>query len=222
MMPKNSRSRSTDHVSDITTATVTKLTRLTAEVLQLHLSLGHLITSGNKATLAHRLYEPLHPVAPATTAQASTTLHITTTPPSTSTSSNSSLPPSSNLPINYPLNISNLPPAMQAKFLPSSSSLFVMLLIQQHKAVHKLIYRQRWTAVSPTPYQLAQTFLPRLCIPISRNLSVQLPPSLPACRTSQPSPLALISKLAIQGWSLPPHINCPQQCRLAKPLPPCH
>ena len=233
-MPKNS-SRTAGRVSDITAATVTELTRLPAEVFQLHLSSRHLVTSGNNATLACRLHEALHPVAPATTALASTTLHVTATPPSTSASSNNTtIPPSTSASSNSFYNLqaiylqticSTFPTCHQPcrpSFPPLSSSSFTMPPIQQHKAVHKLMYHQRRTAVSPTPYQLAQTFLPRLHIPTSCNLSVQLPPSLPSCRTSQPNPLAPISELAIQGWSPPPHINCPQQCCLAKPLPPCH
>ena len=43
-----------------TTASIDQLTRLPAEILRLHLSSRHLVTSGNKSMMAQRLYHALH------------------------------------------------------------------------------------------------------------------------------------------------------------------
>lgn len=59
-MPKTPRSRASVP-ADLSTATVGQLTRLPAEVLRLHLSSRHLVTTGNKSTMAQRLYQALHP-----------------------------------------------------------------------------------------------------------------------------------------------------------------
>lgn len=69
------------------TATVTKLTCLPAEVLRLHLSSRHFITSKK----SYFGLQDLHSVNPATMAQASIGSHNTTALPSTSTLSNSFL-----------------------------------------------------------------------------------------------------------------------------------
>ena len=47
---------------DVHRCTIVQLTRLTAEVLRLHLSSRHLVTSGNKSVMAQRLYHALHNV----------------------------------------------------------------------------------------------------------------------------------------------------------------
>ena len=63
-MPKTShhcRPSSTTPPADVTGYSVKQLTRLSAEVLCLHLASRHLITSGSKAIMAKRLYDVLHP-----------------------------------------------------------------------------------------------------------------------------------------------------------------
>ena len=62
-MPKGSRSSqclSQSLLLDVHRCTIDQLTRLPAEVLRLHLSSRHLVTSGNKSLMAQRLYHALH------------------------------------------------------------------------------------------------------------------------------------------------------------------
>ena len=64
-MPKSScssqHSRSSQSMPlDIHHSSIDQLTRLPTEVLWLHLSLRHLVTSGNKSMMAQRLYHTLH------------------------------------------------------------------------------------------------------------------------------------------------------------------
>ena len=78
-MPKGSRSSQRSRSSqslllDVHRCTIDQLTRLPAEVLRLHLSSRHLVTSGNKSVMAQRLYHALR------NADHSSSL-VTTTPP---------------------------------------------------------------------------------------------------------------------------------------------
>ena len=83
-MPKTSQSRYTSHVSDISSALIAELTHLPAKVLRLYLLSQHLITIGNKATLARRLHEALDPTVPTTMADSASFVMV---PPPTSTPS---------------------------------------------------------------------------------------------------------------------------------------
>ena len=115
-MPKTSRSRSSGRVPDISSASVAELTRLPAEVLRLHLSSRHLITTGKKATLARRLHEALHLTVPATTANSASSV---TVPPPTSTqaSINSSMLATETVTsTTNSSTITDLPPALQQQF----------------------------------------------------------------------------------------------------------
>ena len=47
-------------IPDVMNASITQLTRLPAEVLRLHLTSRHLVSTGTKATMAHRLYQAIH------------------------------------------------------------------------------------------------------------------------------------------------------------------
>ena len=83
-MPKDSRSSQCSRLSqslllDVHSYTIHQLTRLPAEVLRLHLSSRHLVTSGNKSVMAQRLYHALH------NANHSFSI-VTTTPPPVPTS----------------------------------------------------------------------------------------------------------------------------------------
>ena len=108
-MPKSSRRRSSGQVSDINTATVAELTRLPAEVLQLHLSSRHLVTTGQKTTMARRLYKALHPTNPINPASSPVT-NVRIIPPPTSS------PPPTNTSTMASPDVTELPPAIQAHF----------------------------------------------------------------------------------------------------------
>ena len=83
-------------------------------MLRLHLSSRHLITTGNKATLARTLHKVLHLTVPATTADSTGNV---TVPPPTFTSVNSSTPATKTVtPTTNSLRISDLPPALQQQF----------------------------------------------------------------------------------------------------------
>ena len=77
-MPKNPRSRSSHTIPDLLNAMVEQLTRLPAEVLRLHLSSRHLVTTGNKAILARRLYQVLQPLEQSPQARQQHTVQLTT------------------------------------------------------------------------------------------------------------------------------------------------
>ena len=83
-------------------------------MLRLHLSSRHLITTGNKATLARRLDEALHLTVPATTANSTCNI---TVPPLTFTSINSSTPATETVTsTTNSLRITDLPPVLQQQF----------------------------------------------------------------------------------------------------------
>ena len=46
---------------DVTVASIAQLTKLPAEILRLHLSSRHPVSTGTKAAMAHRLYDSIHP-----------------------------------------------------------------------------------------------------------------------------------------------------------------
>ena len=108
-MPKSSRRRPSSQVSDITTATVAELTRLPAEVLQLHLSSRHLVTTRQKTTMARRLYKALHPTNPINLASSPATNGRIIPPPTSS-------PPPTNTSMMALPDVMELPPAIQAHF----------------------------------------------------------------------------------------------------------
>ena len=105
MIPKHSSGQ----VSDISTATVAELTRLPAEVLRIHLSSQHLVTTGQKITMARRLYKALHPINPINPASSPAT-NIQIIPPPTSS------PPPINTSTTASPDVTELPPATQAHF----------------------------------------------------------------------------------------------------------
>ena len=108
-MPKSSQRRSSGQVSDISTATVAKLTHLLAEVLRLHLSLRHLVTTGQKTTMARRCYKALHATNPINPASSPAT-NVRIIPPPTSS------PPPTNTSMTASSDVTELPPAIQAHF----------------------------------------------------------------------------------------------------------
>ena len=108
-MPKSSQRRSSGQVSDISTATVAELTRLLAEVLQLHLSSRHLVTTGQKITMAQRCYKALHATNPINPASSPAT-NVRIKPPPTSS------PPPTNTSMTASSDVTELPPAIQAHF----------------------------------------------------------------------------------------------------------
>ena len=59
-MPKTSRRTNSPATPNVMQASVTQLTRLTAEVLRLHLASRHLVTTGTKAVMAQRLHDAIH------------------------------------------------------------------------------------------------------------------------------------------------------------------
>ena len=106
-MPK-AGSRSSRHARsshptslDVHRCSVEQLTRLPAEVLQLHLSSKHLITTGTKVVMARRLYRAVHnidetsPIVSTQPFSATTTLATTMSPPITT---QSSVPPRTSVP----------------------------------------------------------------------------------------------------------------------------
>ena len=118
-MPKRSRRRSSSQVSDISTATVAELTRLPAEVLRLHLLSRHLVTTGQKTTMAQRFYKALHPTNPINPASSrSPVTNVRIIPPPTSS------PPPTNTSMTASPDVMEFPPAIQAHF-----SLLVQQLI---------------------------------------------------------------------------------------------
>ena len=108
-MPKSSQRRSSGQVSDISTATVTELTRLLAEVLRLHLSSRHLVTTSQKTTMARRCYKALHATNPINPASSPVT-NVRIIPPPTSS------PPPTNTSTTASPDVTELPPAIQAHF----------------------------------------------------------------------------------------------------------
>ena len=108
-MPKGSRSSQRSRSSqaillDVHQCTIDQLTRLPAEVLRLHLSSRHLVTSGNKSVMAQRLYHALHnadnsPSIVTTSpppVRSSSTLTATSYPSATASSVPATIPPSPN------------------------------------------------------------------------------------------------------------------------------
>ena len=106
-MPK-AGSRSSRHARsshptslDIHRCSVEQLTRLPAEVLRLHLSSKHLITTGTKAVMARRLYRAIHnidetsPIVSTQPSSSTTTSATTASPPITT---QSSVPPRTSVP----------------------------------------------------------------------------------------------------------------------------
>ena len=59
-MPRNLSKKTLSANLDISLANIAQLTRLPAERLRQHLSTRHLVTTGNKATMARRLYQAIH------------------------------------------------------------------------------------------------------------------------------------------------------------------
>ena len=137
-MPKLPRTPSID--TDVTRCTIQQLTRLPAEVLRLHFSSCHLLVTGTKVIMAHRLYDALHQlpsshatVQPTTTVTATQSTSATTTTlmsqpvstpplpaqptttPMSQPMSSSPLPAQPTPPLYSSATMSNLPPTMQAQ-----------------------------------------------------------------------------------------------------------
>ena len=90
-MPKGSRSSQRSRSSqslllDVHRCTIDQLTRLPAEVLRLHLSSRHLVTSGNNSVMAQRLYHALRNVDHSSSIVITTPPPVPTSPTSTTTS----------------------------------------------------------------------------------------------------------------------------------------
>jgi len=85
IMPKTARSSSTEGPIDVMQYSLQQLTRLPAEVLRLHLSSRHLVTTGTKVVMASRLYDALH--------------HTTLSPTPSSSTATANNTPSSTAPV---------------------------------------------------------------------------------------------------------------------------
>ena len=143
-LPKTSRSHSSGCVSDISSASIAELTRLYAEVLRLHLLSQHLITTGNKVTLARRLHEALHLTVPATTADS--TGNVTVPPPTFTLINSSPSTPATETVIHRQPTYSESPICHQpynSNFPRSCSNMFTMPL-------YRLIYHQLPTVITAT------------------------------------------------------------------------
>ena len=83
IMPRTSRkTRQSDPPStpDVTVAFIAQLTKLPLEILRLHLSSHHLVSTGTKAAMARRLYDSIHPSAASSSTLATSTTQFSMTP----------------------------------------------------------------------------------------------------------------------------------------------
>ena len=151
-MPKGSCS-SQLMLPDVHRCTIDQLTRLPTEVLWLHLSARHLVTSGNKSVMAQRLYHILHNADHSSSIVTITPPPVPTTPTSTTTSCQSTTASSMSLTIPPSLNwmrpvmstsaaILNIPPpavtskvSFQPELQPQLTSLMSRLIQQVSAAV---------------------------------------------------------------------------------------
>ena len=121
-MPRTSRkTRRSDPPAtpDVTVAFIAQLTKLPAEILCLHLSSCHLVSTGAKAAMAHRLYDFIHLSAASSSTLATSTTQSSTTSAASGVPSNTTTATSIVQPTTTPL-----PPQYITTIPPQSVSLF--------------------------------------------------------------------------------------------------
>ena len=134
-MPKGSRSSQRPRLSQslllgVHRCTIDQLTCLPAEVLWLHLSSRHLVTSRNKSVMAQRLYHALRNADHSSSIVTTTPPPVPTSPTSTATLCQSTTALSIPSTIPPPLNstrpiMSSLQPCLLSHLQPSTSEVFI-------------------------------------------------------------------------------------------------
>ena len=251
-MPKGSRSSQRSRLSqslllDVHRCTINQLTHLPAEVLRLHLSSRHLVTSGNKSVMAQRLYHALRNADHSSSIVTTTQPPVPTSPTSTTTSCQSTTALSIPSTIPPPLNsmrpimstsaaMSTIPPpavtsevSFQPELQPQLTSLMNRLIQQATAAVASQIAH---TTPNPLPattldapstreIQLSAAAIPSQLANTSDNLS-------PASTLDTPPPPQSIATATqmIQPtyYTTPPLQNLPvtahgQQFSLTQQIP---
>ena len=251
-MPKGSHSSQHSRSSqslllDVHHCTIDQLTRLPAEVLRLHLSSRHLVTSENKSVMAQRLYHALHNTDHSSSIVTTIPPPVPTSPTSTTTSYQSTMALSMPSTIPPPLNstrpimstsaaMSTIPPpaitskvSFQPELQPQLASLMSRLMQQATAAVASQIAH---TTPNPLPattldtpstreIQLSAAAIPSQLANTSDNLS-------PASTLDMPPPSRSIATATqmIQPtyYTTPPLQNLPvtahgQQFSLTQQIP---
>ena len=164
-MPKGSRSSQRSHSSkslllDVHRCTIDQLTCLPVEVLGLHLSSRHLVTSRNKSVMAQRLYHALH------NADHSSSI-VTTTPPPvptslTSTTTSCQSTTASSMPSTIPPPLNSTQPIMSTSavmptILPPAVTSEVSFQSELHLQLTSLMSRLIQQATAAVASQIAHT-----------------------------------------------------------------
>ena len=177
-MPKGScssqRSRSSQSLLlDVHCCTIDQLTRLPAEVLRLHLSLRHLVTSGNKSIMAQRLYNALH-----NTDHSSSI--ITTTPPPVPTSPTSTTSCQSTTVSSMP---STIPPPLNSK-RPIMSRSAAMPTIPPPAVTFKVSFQPE---LQPQLTSLMSRLIQQATVTVASQIAHTTPNPLPVTTLDAPS-----------------------------------
>ena len=106
----------------MTVASIAQLTKLPAEILRLHLSSRHLVSTGTKSAMARRLYNSIHLSAASSSTPATSTTQSSTTPATSTVQPTTTLLP--------PQYIATIPPRSVASFTTPGTSELASLVNQ--------------------------------------------------------------------------------------------